>query len=76
MRFKITAPDVSVCGIRNGWRPRALKKGKEGVWRGYMTLEPGRFDYRFLVDGDWMNDPDADKVCNKFGTENCVMTVP
>jgi len=41
-----------------------------------MTLEPGRFDYRFLVDGDWMNDPDADKVCNKFGTENCVMTVP
>jgi len=39
-------------------------------------LTPGRYEYRFLVDGQWRNDPEcAECVANPFGSENCVIHV-
>ena len=39
-------------------------------------LEPGQYEYRLRVDGDWTNDPQAEAyVPNTFGTENCVRLV-
>jgi len=37
---------------------------------------PGRYEYKFLVDGEWHRDPVNQEVCdNDFGTLNSVIFV-
>tara|TARA_B100000315_G_scaffold245643_1_gene271808 strand:+ start:201 stop:482 length:282 start_codon:yes stop_codon:yes gene_type:complete len=79
--FKVSAlraKEVYLVGTFNDWdaTSRPLKLGKEGVWRTYMALTPGTYEYRFLVDGEWRNDPGAEMVENTYGTQNCVRVVP
>jgi 1,4-alpha-glucan branching enzyme len=79
--FKIAAPqasEVSVCGSFNDWEPgrNVLKKADGGVWKVQLQLEPGTYEYRYVVDGEWRDDPDATwRVPNEFGSENCVRNV-
>ena len=56
--------------------PVALKKLKSGVWKATVSLAPGSYDYRFLVDGQWQDDPAcANRRWNRFGSQNCVCDV-
>lgn len=78
--FKLQAPaakSVALVGTFNNWNPksRTLKQDAKGVWRTWMMLQPGTYEYRFLVDGQWRNAPDADEVPNPFGTRNNVQAV-
>lgn len=79
--FSITAADakeVYVLGDFNRWQPNALpmKKEKDGVWEGNVVLPQGRYEYKFLVDGQWMCDPMNEQVCeNCFGSLNNVVDV-
>ena len=78
--FRLSAPDareVAVVGSFSGWQEiRPLKKSKAGVWQTWINLEPGEHEYRFLVDGSWVDDPvSAHRVPNDFGTENSVVIV-
>jgi 1,4-alpha-glucan branching enzyme len=79
--FEIKAPfarHVSVAGTFNGWSTtrNLLKKTGDTAWRAQITLDPGRHEYRFLVDGEWTSDPNAaESVPNPFGTSNSVITV-
>jgi hypothetical protein len=53
-----------------------MKKDKKGRWTKIVTLAPGRYEYKFLVDGEWQNDPNNDQVVhNSFGTLNNQLTV-
>jgi hypothetical protein len=53
-----------------------MKKDKKGIWKTTASLKPGRYEYRFLVDGDWKNDPCCPgRVPNEFGSQNCVRIV-
>ncbi len=80
-QFKFSAPqahEVFVAGEFNNWDRRAnpLKKDKDGLWKIALPLMPGRYEYRFLTDGKWENDPSCSGcVPNKFGSENCVRIV-
>ncbi|MDA0748247.1 MAG: glycogen-binding domain-containing protein [bacterium] len=71
------AEHVALAGSFNEWDPeaRVLKRGEEGVWRTFLSLEPGVYQYRFVVDGQWQNDPEASVVSNPFGTTNNVRMV-
>ncbi len=55
------ASEVSLAGDFNGWNPQSLpmKKNQNGVWRVELKrLPPGRYGYKFLVDGNrWVEDP-------------------
>ena len=78
--FKLNEPEaqeVMLCGTFNNWETgsRQLKKGKNGDWRTFLTLVPGVYEYRFVVDGRWKNHSDSELVPNAFGTENCVRVV-
>lgn len=76
--FRLTAPGaktVSVRGSFNAWEPRPLKRQRNGVWTTWMMLEPGRYEYRFFVDGEWENDPAAETVQNEYGSTNCLLIV-
>jgi hypothetical protein len=51
-------------------------KGGGGVWHVITRLKPGRHAYRFLVDGEWHNDPgQPDRIVNDFGTLNSVVEI-
>ena len=81
VQFEFPAPDaqkVYLAGDFNNWDLRAnlMKKDKKGTWKTALSLKPGRYEYRFLKDGDWENDPAcAGCVPNNFGSSNCVRIV-
>jgi len=58
-----TAGDVRIAGDFNGWVPdrgvRSLieSEGDTRVWTKILTLEPGTYQYRYIVDGEWREDP-------------------
>ncbi|HQJ15332.1 MAG TPA: isoamylase early set domain-containing protein [Candidatus Omnitrophota bacterium] len=80
-KFQIFAPQakkVSVAGSFNNWDPTKViaKKDTNGNWTVSVSLKPGRYEYKFLVDGSWVNDPKcSDAVYNSFGTQNSVVEV-
>lgn len=82
VRFDFYAPEaqmVTLAGSFNGWDVNSLpmKKDKQGTWKVSVSLEPGRHEYRFWVDGIWADDPNAqERVENPFGSQNCVRIVP
>jgi 1,4-alpha-glucan branching enzyme len=81
VEFRLLAPDAKsafIAGDFNEWDPysHSLKKDKQGVWKISLPLNPGKYEYRFLVDGEWQNDPDCSSLVeNPFGTLNCVKIV-
>jgi len=81
LTFSYIAPEaqsVLLAGDFTEWRtaPVGLKKDKKGVWKKTLTLPPGRYEYRLLVDGQWRDDPLCTaRVPNGFGSQNCVCVV-
>jgi 1,4-alpha-glucan branching enzyme len=76
--FAPHATSVSVAGSFNEWSKDALRLtgDRAGQWTGSVTLNAGTYEYRFLVDGQWADDPQATKtVVNAFGEKNAVLEV-
>ena len=46
-----------------------------GEWITVLELAPGKYQYRLIVDGEWHDHPEAPKIANPFGTQNCILTV-
>ena len=59
-----SASDVRIAGDFNGWVPdkgvRSLieSEGETRVWTKILQLAPGQYEYRYVVDGEWREDPD------------------
>lgn len=67
------AKEVFVAGTFNNWNARAqrLKRtGKEGHWVATLDLPPGRYEYKFIVDGRWCCELGCDGPYN--GCPGCV----
>jgi 1,4-alpha-glucan branching enzyme len=81
VRFALVMPrakQVWLCGEFNAWSPSAtpMKRHREGYWETTVALAPGRYQYKFLVDGEWITDPAAQKnVRNQHGSLNSVLDV-
>jgi hypothetical protein len=72
------AKQVSLCGDFNGWATDAtpMKRHDGGHWETTVALAPGRYEYKFVVDGEWIPDPLAhEHVWNQHGTLNSVIEV-
>jgi chromosome partitioning protein len=61
--FSLAAPDaqgVYLVGDFNGWRigeeSRLWDSGR-GLWQKRIVLPPGRYRYKFVIDGRWIPDP-------------------
>lgn len=73
-----TAQQVCIAGSFNDWQPDAtpMTRRDDGQWVKELVLPPGRYEYRFLVDGEWADDPAATELIpNSFGTANAVLVV-
>ena len=73
------AKSASVAGSFNNWDTNRtpLRKDTNGGWKTTVWLAPGRYEYRFVVDGaQWCSDPGAkESVPNDFGSTNSVVVV-
>ncbi len=70
--------EVQLAGSFNDWAPTAcpMARQKDGSFRKRLTLKPGEYRYKFLVDGQWVADPQAESlVPNDFGTYDSLVTV-
>ncbi len=73
-----SAKSVCVAGTFNEWKPEKtpLKPAGNGRWKGSLSIGPGRYEYLFVVDGQWLPDPNArESVQNPFGGTNSVLVV-
>ena len=72
------AKEVFLTGDFNDWRPEKhpMRKDKSGKWKKQVMLTPGNYEYKFLVDGQWKEDPRNDQLHpNCFGTYNNIINV-
>lgn len=77
--IKPDAKRVYLVGTFNNWQEndRRMTKVRDGSFRARLTLAPGHYEYKFLIDGEWTYDPDAPEVVtNRYGTRNSVVVVP
>jgi 1,4-alpha-glucan branching enzyme len=75
---KPEARSVAVAGSFNDWKPETapLKLAGKGRWVGELAIAPGKHEYLFVVDGQWIPDPNArESVENPYGGRNSVLTV-
>jgi len=70
---------VQIAGDFNGWVPESLHfteaQGKQ-LWHISIPLKPGSYEYKYLVDGEWMPDPTNDRrVEDAYGGVNSVFSL-
>ena len=76
--FKPEAREVFLVGSFNGWDPRMtpLHRDRLGDWSIEVELPTGEHRYRFVVDGEWCDDPAAQQtVQNPYGGFDAIMVV-
>jgi 1,4-alpha-glucan branching enzyme len=72
------AISVLLVGDFTHWqkKPIPMRKDHGGIWTATVELGPGRHTYRFIVDGEWRDDPEcAVHVPNPYGGEDMVRQV-
>jgi len=74
------AHTVAIAGDFNGWNPQMniLEDPEgDGIWTGTLNLEPGRYEYMFVMDGEkWFPDPNALRyVKDGFGNKNAILEI-
>ena len=73
------AENVQIAGDFNNWQPENTemqKVGDSGVWQTRVSLPSGRYRYRFVVDGQWQQDPYNELTeLNPYGEYNSIFEV-
>jgi hypothetical protein len=82
IQFALAAPgarSVAVAGDFSRWAPAVelTDLDGDGVWTGRVAVEPGVYQYMFVVDGsEWRTDPNAERYADDgFGDRNAVVVV-
>jgi 1,4-alpha-glucan branching enzyme len=69
------AKSVLLVGDFTDWDHHSIRMHphSDGVWTAAVPLDPGPHRYRFIVDGQWRNDPESkSRLRNPYGTEDDV----
>ena len=72
------AKEVLLAGDFTDWEktPIKLQKGERGCWRAAVKLSPGQYRYKFVIDGQWKDDPRAAaRHPNPYGTCDSVLEI-
>lgn len=79
--FHLQAPkaiSVKLAADFTNWEksPMEMTRDEEGQWFASVSLEPGEYAYRFIIDGEWSDDPLAfQSLPNPYGSVNSVRRV-
>jgi glycosidase len=80
-KFKLTQPvkKIFVAGEFNNWNPNVHQledKDGDGIYEIAIPLPPGSYQYKFVVDGRWIADPENEnKSPDGFGGFNSVINI-
>ncbi|MFH1459842.1 MAG: AAA family ATPase [Candidatus Omnitrophota bacterium] len=81
-KFFVYAPEaksVEIAGDFNNWvaqNQSKLENEEKGVWSRVYKLNPGKYQYKFIVDGKWIVDPNNPKrVSDPVGNENSLVEI-
>lgn len=70
---------VALAGSFNDWDPAAAPMKDpdgSGCYRCSVSLKPGYYEYKFVVDDEWnLDEENPNFAANDFGTLNSVLTV-
>ena len=70
---------VKIVGSFNNWNTSEeslMERKKDGTWSKSIILAPGTYQYRFLIDDDWVEDQNnPNQVDNSFGGKNSVIRI-
>lgn len=71
------AGEVIVTGSFNGWDKKGYRMVKQGgKWIFPLFLQPGKYTYKFIIDGKWIIDPGNTLYeQNEYGTYNSVLWI-
>lgn len=71
------AKKVIVAGSFNKWNEDIFEMNKvEDGWELTLQMKPEKYQYRFIIDGKWIEDPNnANKIENEFGEYNSVIDI-
>ena len=71
---------VKLAGDFNRWIPDqdvVLEENEDGSWTKRLEVPPGRYEYKFILRGEWSIDPwNPWEVPNSQGTTNSVIEIP
>lgn len=78
--FRYRNADAMVVGVGGefnqwNWQASLMKKGPDGVWTYATPMDPGEYAYKFVVDGDWREDPDNPLKKDVDGNQNSMIRV-
>ena len=76
-RFALRTTDrpsaVAVAGDFSAWQPLPMKKQRDGLFVRHVATPTDGFQYKFIVDGRWMTDPDKSHFApDPYGGVNSV----
>ena len=72
------AEEVFLMGDFNNWSPgkHTMRRDEKGTWNKRVMLSSGDHEYKFLVDGQWKEDPRNNRRCaNCFGSYNSIINL-
>ncbi len=80
--FNVSAPnakDIYVVGDFNNWNTAEdyrLSRLEDGRWEKKLGLNPGKHKYKFIIDGEWVQDSqNSEREQNSFGTFDSVISL-
>ena len=80
--FSVNVPgakEIHLVGDFNNWsvsKDTLLWQKESGVWQKRLSLEPGHYRYKYVIDGRWMIDPTNDQVeSNPYGGMDSVLDI-
>lgn len=73
----VDAKEVILTGTFNNWDEHKLKMQKVSYgWELHLSLKPGEYEYKFIADGKWLDDPANPKRReNQYDTYNSIVQV-
>ncbi len=70
------AKQVRLLGDFTDWQPLTMRKQKSGSYTVILPLKAGTYEYRFVVDGEWVGDSDNHFWSpNPYGSMNSVARI-
>ncbi len=72
------AKEVYIAGDFNNWKldENSRMQTLNGTWRKTINLKSGRYHYRFVIDGKWVDDPNnPNKEMNPYGEMDSLLEV-
>lgn len=70
------ANQVRLAGTFNAWNPAELVLTKTaGGWELPYVLSPGNYEYKYIVDGEWITDPNNPYTIGQNDFKNSYLTI-